>query len=147
MVHLSKKPLKNEKITKVFRLFYEILKKSSNEEEFLDIIKEILSPAEQLMIAKRIAIVYLLLKDVTAEDIAEYLSVSKATVAKFNLLFEQKKESKLVGKIKKILRNEKISNFFEDLFANIFLQPGLRIGHWKLYTQHKLGQQDRKYIK
>ncbi len=146
MVHLSKKYIGEEKLKKVFKLLYEILEDSKDEKEFLETIEEIISPTEQIMIAKRIAIVYLLLKGVRPKDISDYLKVSKSTIAKFNLLFAEKKESRIIKKIKSMLKKEKIANFFDDLFAKIFIRPGFLLGHWKLYAQHKRSQEERKYI-
>lgn len=146
MVRLSRKPVDKEKLEKVYKLFYEILKKAKNEKEFLQFTKDLLSPTEQLMIAKRIAIIYLILKDVETESICDYLKVSRATVAKFRWLTEAKKKSQLPKVINSLLKKEKIAHFFEDLFANLFLQPGIKIGHRKQYIQHKIRQQERKMI-
>ncbi len=146
MVRLSKQPVNKEKLEKVYKLLYEILRKAKNENEFLSLTKDLLSPTEQLMIAKRIAIIYLILKNVDTESICDYLKVSRGTVAKFKWIIEEKKDSQLPKIIKSILKKEKISHFFEDLFANLLLQPGLRIGHMKQYIQHKIRQQEREMI-
>ena len=146
MVRLSKRPVNKKSLEKVYKLLYEILKKAKNENEFLSLTKDLLSPTEQLMIAKRIAIIYLILKNVDTESICDYLKVSRGTVAKFKWIIEEKKDSQLSKVIKGILKKEKISHFFEDLFANLFLQPGLRIGHMKQYIQHKINQQEREMI-
>lgn len=124
---------------------FEILSEANDKDDFLRMIKDILSPPEQLMIAKRIAIIYLLLKGIDQTTIARYLNSSRATVAKFSLLFYDK-ESKLISVIGELLNQEKISNFFEDLFADIFIKPGLKIGHWQMHWQHKRRQSDRKMI-
>src|SRR3989339_746369 len=145
MVNLSKKYIDEKKLVKINQLMFEILNKADDKDSFLSIIKDILSPPEQLMVAKRIAIIYLLLKGVDHTTIAEYLKSSRATVAKFSLLFYDK-ETKLVGIIGELLNNESINHFFEDLFADIFISPGLKIGHWQMHWDHKRRQKERTMI-
>ena len=145
MVNLTKKYVDEKKLVKINQLMFEILNKADDKDDFLGIIKDILSPPEQLMVAKRIAIIYLLLKGVDHSTIAKYLKSSRATVAKFSLLFYDK-ETKLIGIIGELLDKESISNFFEDLFADIFISPGLKIGHWQMHWDHKRRQTERTMI-
>lgn len=145
MVNLSRKPVDKNKLMKLYQLLFEITNSASDKDEFIDLIKDILSPSEQIMIAKRIAIIYLLIKGLEQVVIAEYLSVSRATVSKFCLLFSEK-ESRIIQIIGSILGKETISHFFEDFFADLLIQPGIKIGHWKSYWQHKRRQQERKMI-
>jgi|SRR3989344_4958820 len=145
MVNLTKKYVDEKKLIKINQLMFEILNKADDKDDFFEVIKDILSPPEQLMVAKRIAIIYLLLKGVDHSTIAKYLKSSRATVAKFSLLFYDK-ETKLIGIIGELLNKETISHFFEDLFADIFIQPGLKIGHWQSYWDHKRRQKERTMI-
>ncbi|MEK7633420.1 MAG: hypothetical protein AAB437_01090 [Patescibacteria group bacterium] len=145
MVNLSKIQVDEKKLVKIYQLMFEILNKADDKDDFLGIIKDILSPPEQLMVAKRIAIIYLLIKGVDHSSISKYLKSSRATVAKFSLLFYDK-ESKLIGIIGELLNKETISHFFEDLFADIFIKPGLKIGHWQSYWDHKKRQKERTMI-
>lgn len=145
MVNLTKKYVDEKKIVKIYQLMFEILNKADDKDDFLGIIKDILSPPEQLMVAKRIAIIYLLLKGADHTTIAKYLKSSRATVAKFTLLFYDK-DTKLIGIIGELLNQEKISHFFEDLFADIFISPGLKIGHWQMHWDHKRRQKERIMI-
>lgn len=145
MVHISKYSIKQDIFIKLYRLFFEIINRSYDKDSFLLIIKDILSPPEQIMIAKRIAIIYLLIKGADHTTIASYLKVSRATVAKFSLLFYEK-ETKTIEIIKSLLAKEKVLNFLEDAFAGIFIQPGIKIGHWDSYWHHKKRQEERKMI-
>ena len=145
MVNLSKIPVDQKKLSKLYHLLFEIVNKVRDKDDFLGLIKDILSPSEQLMVAKRIAIIYLLMKGVDQSAIAEYLKTSRATVAKFSLLFYDK-ETQLIAIISKLLSKEKISHFLEDLFADLFIQPGIKIGHWQSYWDHKKRQTERTMI-
>ena len=111
----------------------------------MELIQDILTPVEQIMIAKRIAIIYLLTKHVEQVVIADNIKVSRATVGKFNLLF-YKKKTRLIKIIESFLNNEKIGHFFEDLFADIFIHQGIYIGHHKLKWEHEKRKEERKMI-
>jgi len=145
MVHLSRFPVDSQKLNKIFTLLFEIISYPDDKEEFTKLIKNIISPSEQIMIAKRIAIIYLLIKGVENTEISEYLKVSSATVAKFNLLFYEK-ESALIPVISDLLRKEKVSNFLDNVFADLLIQPGIKKGHWKMYWEHKRKQEENKMI-
>ena len=145
MVNLTKKYVDEKKLVKINQLMFEILNKANDKDDFLRIIKDILSPPEQLMVAKRIAIIYLLLKGVDHSTVAKYLKSSRATVAKFSLFFYEK-ESKLVGIIGELLNKESFNHFFEDLFADLLIHPGLKIGHWQMYWDHKRRKRERTMI-
>jgi Trp operon repressor len=145
MVNISKRPVDVKKLFKLYQLFFEVVSKAKNKDEFLELIKDLLSPVEQIMVAKRIAIIYLLTKNVDQLAIARYIKVSRATVSKFNLLFFEKK-TRLIKIIESMIKKEKIGHFLEDLFADLFIQPGIKIGHWQRYWDHKRRQNERKMI-
>lgn len=145
MVNISKRPVDEKKLFKLYQLFYEVVNNVDNKDEFLELIQDILTPVEQIMIAKRIAIIYLLTKHVEQIDIAEHIKVSRATVGKFNLLF-YKKKTRLIKIIESFLKNEKIINFFEDLFADLTIHPGIYIGHHKLNWEHEIRKENRKIL-
>lgn len=143
MVYISKKKLSHEVLDKIFRLFLEVMSKSSNSGEFLDLANEIFSPSEKIMMAKRITIIYLLVKGIDQIVITDVLKVSTATVAKFALLNFQK-DSKLVELMRTMIKKEKVFNFIEDLIADLFIQPGIKIGHHKLHWEQERKKQNRK---
>jgi Trp operon repressor len=145
MVNISKRPVDEKKLFKLYQLFFEVINNVGDKDEFLELIQDILTPVEQIMIAKRIAIIYLLTKHVEQVVIAEHIKVSRATVGKFNLLF-YKKKTRLIKIIETFLKNKKIGHFFEDLFADVFIHPGIYIGHHQLNWEHKKRQEERKMI-
>ncbi len=145
MVHLSKRKLEKTDLIKLFKLFYEILNKSEDADDFLELAKDVLSPPEQIMIAKRIAIIYLLIKKVGTKDIVDYLKVSGSTVTKFNLLFWEK-ESRIIKVFKQTIRREKVKNMLTDILADFYIQPGLKIGHHQMAWEHKKRKEERKMI-
>jgi len=51
----------------------------------------------------------------------------------------------MVEIIKSIIKKEKTFDFIDDLLADFLIRPGLKIGHWDLYWQHKR-KKERKQI-
>ncbi len=145
MARISKKYINEQILIKLYRLFFEVISRFKDKDNFVEIIDEILSPTEKIMIAKRIGIIYLLIKKVDYRDIAEVLKVSTATVFYYAIHFD-KKESKLVNMIKTMLVKEKVLGFLDDILSDIFIQPGLKIGHWQKYWDHKRKQNERKIL-
>ena len=48
--------------------------------------------------------------------------------------------------IKSLLGKEKIKHFLDNLIADIFIQPGIKIGHWEEHWKHQKRKQERKMI-
>jgi len=143
MVNISKKKLSSETLEKIFRLFLEVMSRSLDSGEFLECANEIFSPSEKIMMAKRITIIYLLVKGIDQLTVADVLKVSTATVAKFAML-NFKQESRLIELMKSMMKKEKVLNFLEDLVTDLFIQPGIKMGHHKLYWEHQRKKQMRE---
>lgn len=80
MVHLSRFELKENQLKKIFDLFFKVVGNRDDKEEFENVIADLLSQPERIMIAKRLAIIYLLQKNIEVINICMALKVSKATV-------------------------------------------------------------------
>lgn len=145
MVHNSHKLFEKDTTTRIYKLFFKLVGESHKVDDFLEIIADFISPSEQTMVAKRIAIVYLLIKGVSHSAISDYLGVSSATVAKYVLLFYQK-ETKSIILIRNFITQGKILGFLDDVFAEILIQPRLRKGHLKIYLNHQSRKDKRKMI-
>jgi len=145
MARISKKHVSEKLLSKIYKLFYEVFSRYENQEDFLLIMDDILSPTEKIMLAKRLAIIYLLIKKVDYRDIADTLKVSTATILFYATTF-YKRNSRIVNIINKMLKNERALNFLDDFFASFMIRPGVYIGHWKLYRNHQRKQEDRKIL-
>ena len=73
MTRISKHELTDEVLEKLFTLFFEIVGKKQRKDEFQKVINDLLTPVERIMIAKRIAIVYLLLKSIDIKQLLMYI--------------------------------------------------------------------------
>jgi Trp operon repressor len=112
------------------------MSRSAKKDLFFEIVNEIFSPTEKIMMAKRITIIYLLIKGIDQITIANTIKVSTGTVSKYAVMFYNK-DTKLVNLIRRMITKEKVLDFLDDVFADIFIQPGIKIGHWDSYRQHK----------
>lgn len=141
MVRISPYKIGPEAYEKVFAVFYEVVGKDREREEFNDILRELLSPAERIMIVKRIAIIYLLMKNIDYETICEVLKVSNSTVSKYRLLMEDSRG--IVPALKGLVGMEKIALAFEELFNELFA-PGIYGINWKAAWERKRNLQRKK---
>jgi len=145
MAMISKNFLDKEMLEKLFNLFFEVIGKSKDKNEFKQITNDILSPTEKIMIAKRIAIIYLLNKKIDYKIICEVLKVSASTVFKFRFFLQ--KNSQTITVINKILRNEKITEFLEEIVLTLYA-PGIPGINWSQarVDQFKLEQKKTRGI-
>lgn len=145
MTRVSKKYINKKIILKLYRLFFEVFLRSNSQQSFLSLIDDILSPTEKVMIAKRLGMVYLLIKGVDFRTIADTLKVSTSTVLFYSVIYKKNKlqTTKL---IEQMLKKEKVLNFLEDLFADLMIRPGIYIGHHQLKYEHEKKKEGRKIL-
>lgn len=145
MPRVSKIPVSDELLSKIYKLFYEVFSRNKGQDDFLLIIDDILSSSEKIMLSKRLAIIYLLIKGVDYRDIMNTLKVSSATVVYYTSTF-LKRSSKIRSIIENMLKKEKVLNFLDDFFADIMIHPGVYKGHWQMYWDNKRKQENRKIL-
>lgn len=132
MPRVSRYKLKQEEFEKIYQLFFEIVSKGQSRDEFASIMDGILTHEERVMIAKRVAVLYLLGWEVGQVEIAKKLHMSTATVNHYATL-SKITNSSITKVINRLKANRQIVDLFKDLFADLFIQPGLKRGHWDLY--------------
>jgi len=127
MVRLSRLKLDDKVLNKLSILLFEVVGKTNDSNKFSGIMRDLLSSSERIMLAKRIAIIYLLLKKIDYLTICDVIKVSPSTVAKFSLLLEKSEE--VTQTFSSILRQEKVLNFVEGIFNDLFA-PGTIGVNW-----------------
>jgi len=127
MTRICRIPVEDKVLQRLYFLLFEVVNCMDEEESFSEIINELLSPTERIMVAKRVAIIYLLMKKINYENIADVLKVAPATIAKFHKIMIEN------GSIKKALKgivaNEKVKDFLEKLYLE-FRGPGTYGVNW-----------------
>jgi len=73
---------------RVYEVFIESVKNTKTSGEVINLLNDLLSPVEKIMMAKRVAVAFLLLEDkYTYAEISKVLKVSKGTIAKIHAIF------------------------------------------------------------
>lgn len=124
----------NPKISaKVYEVFINSIKNSRSKNEVVSFLDDLLSPAEKTMLAKRVAIAYLLLENkYTYREISKTLKISLGTIARVHSTFALKGIGyrKIIGNL---ITNKNIKNLLSE-----FLD---------LVTPTKLSLTGEKYLK
>ncbi len=141
MVRISYLKIKRDDYEKIFSIFYKVLGETEDKNEFNKILFDLLTPAERIMLIKRIAIIYLLMKEIHYQTVCEVLKVSNTTVSKYKLLMERSEG--IVPALKSMVKQEKVWLFFEDIFSQIFYpgRPGI---NWKAAWEAKINLERKK---
>ena len=111
MTHVSRKKLPNKVLRQILDSFLFVLTSTKKKEEMSKFLDAFLSNTEKIMLAKRLAIVFLLSEAVEETKISETLLVTKSTVSRIKLWYETKgsgykiaitklKKQKLLGELK-----------------------------------------------
>lgn len=135
MTRISRYKLKDYVYEKMFHLLFEVVARSRDRKGFDQLIRELLSPTERIMIAKRVVLVYLLLQEIDYRIICRVLKVSSSTISKFKLLTDNK--SGMINILKKTMQNEKIKLFVFELMSDLF-PPGMYGINWENAWKRKL---------
>ncbi len=130
MPHVSSKKLKKEIFNKLFKKLISTFGDAHRKGDFAQFAQEIFTKTEKVMLAKRLAIILLLKKEIPQHRIVEMLNVSPSTVAKMSLSIEigkydsifkiaERKDIELIGLIEFLLT------------AGGTLRPRAGRGRWK----------------
>jgi len=143
MPPISRFIVRDEILEKLFKLFFEVVGNADNRNEFELVLSDILSSVERIMIAKRIAIIYLLMKNIDYLTICHVLKVSLSTVAKYSILSE--KSQGVIPILKKIVKDEKTGQFLEETLLTLYglERPeliGVKLGEINLILKEKRKQ-------
>lgn len=139
MPQVSRRKLKKDVLGKILGIFFDFTVGIKNKRQAEQVLSEVLTPTERVMIAKRIACFYLLYKKIPGNQIADTLKLSTSTVTYFKHLFDTTEEIKKF--FSKKSTEEKIKRLLGDILVEL-MYGGLRKGSdWKsdkqFYYEHK----------
>lgn len=141
MVNVSRRKVKEDVSDRMFWLFFETMGGKKNKKDFDSIIKELLTPAERLTIAKRVTLAYMLLKNIDRDVIYETLKLSRSTISTYSLLLEHNDELK--KSLQKLARKEKVKDLLVE-FINEVYGPGTYGVNWSSAWKRKIAIEDKK---
>ncbi len=128
MVQLSKREVKPEVQLKMYKLLFEVVGKQKDNRHFTNVLNGILSPIEKLMIAKRVSVLFLLVKKVEWTIICDVLKVSPSTISKCQMILLNNME--IICALKALIKQRDMVLFFDELFLSFF-GPGTAYVNWK----------------
>ncbi len=128
MTHVSNKKLGKEIFNKLFDQFIKSIEKAGKQGKFKYMAGELFTRTEKVMLAKRLAIIFLLAKEIPQHVITESLHVSPTTVSKLAMKIENNKYKatlNITGEYKKDILEQ------IEKFILIGMPPRYGRGHWK----------------
>jgi Trp operon repressor len=134
MPQVSKYPLSPQVEKRMFEIFVDSFRKIYSKKLALNLLNDILTPTEKIMLAKRLSIAYLLEKEYDYRSISSLLKVSLGTVARINNI--RKTSGKGYKHVLKLLLNEqKVINFFDKIELSIAHTLPPKSRNWKSHYQ------------
>lgn len=122
MAQVSKYPISNLVADRIFEVFIKTLISVKDKKEADDFAYDLFSPTEKIMLSKRIAIAFLLLKGYQYREISKILRVSLTTIGSVSLSLKHGR-----GGYKRILdritREENLDEFFGKTIEKILSMP------------------------
>lgn len=117
MSQVSRRYLSPKTEQQIFDTFVESFTSLSSAQKAEGFLYDLLSPVEQVMLGKRLAIAYMLMKGYAQRTVADTLKVSQATVNKVNASLKTGSGYRAI--ISHMLQKEKIVAFFDKLEEKI----------------------------
>ena len=114
MTQVSRRKLKPKVEDKMNSLLYELLGKKRSRSEFQSSCNILFTQIEQQMMAKRIAVMFLILKGIDQKTISRHLKVSTATVSKFSLICTQNPH--IAEQFDSTLQRESFHDLLEEIW-------------------------------
>lgn len=118
MAQVSKYPISDKVYKRILEIFFKTFVEIKTKGEAKQFMEDFLTPTEQIMLAKRLAIAFLLEKDYDFRTISKILRVSTTTIARVNLMRKYGGQG-YQRMIKKLLREEKIKDFLLQVGESI----------------------------
>lgn len=122
MTQVSRYPISKKIADRIFEVFLKVFVEIKNKEEADQFLSDFLTPTEKIMLAKRLAISFLLEKDYNYRKIQRIIRVSAPTITAVNRARQYGSEGyrKLISKI---IKQENLMNFFEKTVSKLLSAP------------------------
>lgn len=146
MTQVSRYPVSKEVYERIFDIFLKTITGLYTRKFTSGFLEEFLTPTEQVMLAKRLSVAFLLSKDYNYREISKILRVSTATVGRVALLYKESKYFKNV--IKRILKDEKIDEFWQEVgekITSLLSAGGSKSGAWR-YLREEIKNKRKKKV-
>ena len=143
MTHVSKQKLKEEDFRKIYDQLISIFDTAGDSRRSDHLLKEFLTSAEKIMLAKRFAMLCMLEEGISQHFIGEILKVSPSTINRIFLQYQNDKFHYIESILKKNKRN--IWDALETIIT-AGLPPKVGRGRWQWLDEIER-KQNRKIFK
>lgn len=127
MVRLSKRQLDKYVQQRLYELLFEMFSIKRSEKDFKNFFMSLFSSNERIMLIKRIGLIYLLIKGVTASNICDILKISPSTLSKYSLILDKNKNA--YDYFGKVVKKVKLVNILEEVINTLY-GPGTPGVNW-----------------
>ena len=132
MTHISRKKIKKEIADELSDQFLTFLSLTRTKQDARILARELLSQTERVMLAKRLAVVILLLRGYTFEQIEESLGVTRQTVVRLWRETKNGRYEKIMRYARKHTRHFKQESFLDTFIRTLHMGMPPRAGkHWQ----------------
>ena len=128
MVQLSKRKVQPQAMSKMFSLLFDVLGKQENNKKFSIVIDGLFSPTEKIMIAKRVAIFFLISRGEEWKTIRDTIMVSLASISKCQMILRNNHAMKET--VEYLSNRKEMGIFFNEFLLSLF-GPGTAYINWK----------------
>src|SRR3989344_2069503 len=141
MTKVSRRYLDKELENYIFNIFIKSIADLDNQLDIKNFLDDLLSPAEKIMLIKRLAIAVLLTKGKTYEYIDHTLKVSRATIMNVSLWLKHGKGGyrKVVDNILKAQSKQTLIDNIDEILMR--LSPPKRFGSIEFEKKSKKGKE------
>lgn len=140
MVNVSSKKLQKDTLKRLQNRFADSITKVTKRQDATVFLEELLGEEEQLMLAKRLATIYMLSENISAYRIAQVLGLSTSTVNRMRRIFDTQGYTTIVANYQ---NKKNHAQFWMDI--EVLLQLGMpsRAGSDRWKWLDKLEQKNR----
>lgn len=117
MSQISKYPISKDVYERFLDIFLEVISRLKSKKEVSEFFSEFLTPTEQIILAKRLSIGFLIENNYNYYDICNVLKVSKCTVGSVSSKYRYGNSFKKV--VTKAIMNEGIKNVWLEIIEGI----------------------------
>lgn len=148
MSQVSKYPIPKNVADRIFNIFIKTLIKIKDEKDAQNLADDLFSPTEKIMLAKRLAIAFLLLKGYQYREVSKLLRVSLTTIASVSSSLNYG-SSGYTNILQRISKEENLEEFFLNIAEKSLSLPAQVStggGSWRYLLQEvrKAKTQKRK---
>src|SRR3989344_8919319 len=131
VVRASKKYISPQTRERMYEILVKAISRANHQKDIVNFLTDLLSPPEREMLAKRLAIAYLLVREkYTHREISNILKVGLGTIQRVSRVLEDEGSGyrKIITTLKKDVSVEEFIDGLVELIGNLDLRPGPNYG-------------------